>query len=606
MDKNGKAIIYEIESKTYDYVLKMYELLFLKYYIPTSMKPFQDEWQRILKSHLDSFVKKKLIIISFIKQQYENNSLERADSIDFIGETFPFDNVFYELLNKDDNINYKVWPNFFRLLDRIIQFSKIFAQIVYAFFYRFCRKDYKNNKKTSHIFEEHIKNIFDRYPDAGHLFWFESSKIDPDNLVLYFDRNDQRINKNLIKKINDRQMHSINMIYPMVNTNSPLKLLAETIKEIKLFRSINLNEIDIWLTQIKYIYFIKCFRETFKKYKCKIIHQHQEFWPKTLCMALAIRMEKGVFIWNHWSVDHFPISYFNWGFADIIFSWGDYNDGYFNSHEFSYKYLFQTGLIAGDGNYKIFKTEQKKFKENMSDHLDLVINILDSSFGANHHNSKISMINFYKELLRKIYENKNWGGIIKSKGNSFDKIINEEEIFNYLELLKREKRLVILPSTVKVSVSANISDISVCYGINSAGIISALSGSKAIYWDLPGSREHPLYYLKKNGTLIFNSINEITQALERFVLGDEQIGNHHDCLDLFDPFRDDKGRKRVGEVISSLFSDMKNNLDIDQSLNKIKKQYETKWGKKFVYKFKLGDDNKGNKLWRQVQNNIKN
>ena len=60
LDKNGKAIIYEIESKTYDYVLKMYELLFLKYYIPTSMKPFQDEWQRILKSHLDSFVKKKI------------------------------------------------------------------------------------------------------------------------------------------------------------------------------------------------------------------------------------------------------------------------------------------------------------------------------------------------------------------------------------------------------------------------------------------------------------------------------------------------------------------------------------------------------------------
>ena len=146
---------------------------------------------------------------------------------------------------------------------------------------------------------------------------------------------------------------------------------------------------------------LKCFREAFKKYKCKIIHQHQEFWPNTLVMALALRMERGIFVWNHWSVDHFPISYFNWGFADIIFSWGDYNDGYFNSHDFSYKYLFQTGLIASDGNYKVSNIEKIKIKEKLSNNLDLIINILDGSYGPNHHNSKISMIYFYKELLKK-------------------------------------------------------------------------------------------------------------------------------------------------------------------------------------------------------------
>ena len=214
------------------------------------------------------------------------------------------------------------------------------------------------------------------------------------------------------------------------------------------------------------------------------------------------------------------------------------------------------------------------------------------------------MIFFYKELLRRIYENKNWGGIIKSKGKSFEAITNEKEIFNYVELLKKENRLVILPSKLKVSVSANISDISVCYGINSAGIIAALSGFKSIYWDLPGASEHPLYYLKKKNTLIFNSINEITQALEKFVLGNKQIGNHDDCLNLFDPFTDDEGRKRVGEVISNLFFDMKNDLEINESLNKIVKDYEFKWGKRFVYKFKLGDDHKGNQLWNQVQNNV--
>ena len=132
---------------------------------------------------------------------------------------------------------------------------------------------------------------------------------------------------------------------------SPLKVLINSFKDVQKFKSFTPHEIDIWITQINYIFLINCFREVFKKYKCKIIHQHKEFLPKTLVMALAIRMEKGVFVWNHWSVDHFPVSYFHWGFADIIFSWGQYNDGYFNSHNFSYKYLFQTGQIAADGNY---------------------------------------------------------------------------------------------------------------------------------------------------------------------------------------------------------------------------------------------------------------
>ena len=50
---------------------------------------------------------------------------------------------------------------------------------------------------------------------------------------------------------------------------------------------------------------------------------------------------------------------------------------------------------------------------------------------------------------------------------------------------------------------------------------------------------------------------------------------------------------------------MKTNLDLEVSLNKIKKQYESKWGKKFVYKFNLGNESKGNKLWYEVQNNVK-
>ena len=604
LDKNGKALRYKIEKGTYKYVLKIYNFLSLDDYLPKGVMLFKDEWSRVFKSDLDFLIKKKLTNIYIIIEQYKANSLNKDIEVSYVGEPFRFDDIFYKLLNEDINkINFMTFLDPFAWSKRIIQLLKFFGSVVYSWVYKFSRFDYHNHEKKAHIFEEHIFNIFDRYPYAGHLFWFESSKIDPNDLVLYFDRADQRINTNIVKKIGERKMHSLNMRHPVINVENPLKILINTFKDVQRFKSFTFQEIDIWLTQINYIFLTNCFREVFRKYKCKIIHQHQEFWPKTLVMALAIRMEKGVFVWNHWSVDNFPISYFHWGFADIIFSWGELNDGYFNSHDFSYKYLFQTGLISADGNYN--DDREKKINHQFSSDLNLVINILDSTYGPSSQSSFDSVIYFYKEMLTMVYNNKKWAAIIKSKGKTFENIIKNKQINNYVNLLKNENRIVILPPHVKVSTSAKMSDISVSYGINSAGVIAALSGSKSIYWDLIGSVEHPLYYLKKKNSLIFKTINEVAQALEKFVLGDQKIGNHDDCLYLFDAFRDDNGRKRAGQIMSRLFLNFNNNLELQESFNQIKKEFENKWGKNFVYEFCKGDNHKGNQLWQQVQNNLK-
>ena len=129
--------------------------------------------------------------------------------------------------------------------------------VFYSWFYNFYRFDYQNNENKAHIFEEHISNIFDRYPDAGHLFWFESSKIEPNDLVLYFNRADQKINKKLIREIGTRKMNSLNMIHPVLNTKNPFKLLINTFMDVNWFKSFSYQEIDIWLTQIKYIFYAK-------------------------------------------------------------------------------------------------------------------------------------------------------------------------------------------------------------------------------------------------------------------------------------------------------------------------------------------------------------
>ena len=112
LDNKGRALYYKIQNGTYEYVLKIFNKLSLNEYLPNGINPFKDEWYRIYKSHLDFLIKKKLVNIYFIQQQYENNYLDKENEVSFICESFMFDNIFYQLLNEDSvKINFTIWPD---------------------------------------------------------------------------------------------------------------------------------------------------------------------------------------------------------------------------------------------------------------------------------------------------------------------------------------------------------------------------------------------------------------------------------------------------------------------------------------------------------------
>ena len=104
------------------------------------------------------------------------NHLDNDCEIIYISEPFKFDNIFFKLLNEDNKkINSIVWLDLFSWPKRIVKILKLFISVVYTWIYKFIRFDYQNCEKI-HIFEEHIFNIFDRYPNAGHLFCLKVAK----------------------------------------------------------------------------------------------------------------------------------------------------------------------------------------------------------------------------------------------------------------------------------------------------------------------------------------------------------------------------------------------------------------------------------------------
>ena len=72
--------------------------------------------------------------------------------------------------------------------------------------------------------------------------------------------------------------------------------------------------------------------------------------------------------------------------------------------------------------------------------------------------------------------------------------------------------------------AAEAADLSVCFGLNSAGIIAGLLGLRAIHWDCTGWLKYPIYR-DKDQKVFFATLPETRQAVMRAAAGDKTIGD---------------------------------------------------------------------------------
>ena len=99
-----------------------------------------------------------------------------------------------------------------------------------------------------------------------------------------------------------------------------LKSMFKILKGIGLPKKFSKTEFELYATQLYLAHNVEAYRNILRKFKVKVIHQHQECWPMPLSLALAAKLEDAVFIWNHWSVDHYLFVIINW-LCRYCFSW---------------------------------------------------------------------------------------------------------------------------------------------------------------------------------------------------------------------------------------------------------------------------------------------
>lgn len=607
-DKRNRALLYKIEEDTVRCVESFFQSLSESdICIPKNYQDFKQEWIYIHKANIEREIRDKISFLYRLDYHYQGQTeaggLPVSIWLDKVLSQPGLTRITFDCI-KTTRLHF--WPSLkFRLF--VFPFpGYVLFSFACAFVSLFRRPIFSidNEKKQIAVFEEYISNIYSRFPEAGHLFWYEASGLDPERVILYFDRKDSPLSEKSISLIKKYHMGYITFSNLPVYVRKPFQTFFRVLSQVPVPKKLTRESFSLWNYTVYFAFKLEYFRQFYRRYRCRLLHQHQEFGPSTLLKALAIRAEGGLFVWNHWSVDHYPVAYFNYAFADLLLSWGPYNDGYFKAHNIQYKAMAQTGMIAGDNITEKDSLSGQEIRKKFSQDVHFVITVLDSSCGADAPNSISTMVNFYKSLLGILTRHQSWGVVIKSKGNNFVRL-PVPSLIEEIRSFERDRRCVVLEGQTRVSVAAMAGDVSVCYSMNTAGIIAALAGKKSLFWNLTATVEHPLYYLGGKGAFIFESEAQIEQALIDVELGKSGIGDLSEHLHMFDAFQDGRGRIRSGQLIAKIIKDMEAGMPADKALQNRVFEYGKVFGEDKVSGYPAVKNNGVELLWRKVRERIR-
>lgn len=124
-----------------------------------------------------------------------------------------------------------------------------------------------------------------------------------------------------------------------------------------------------------------------------------------------------------------------------------------------------------------------------------------------------------------------------------------KEIRLRLGKLIEERRVVWLDYNGYTPVAvARVVDLSLCLGINSAGIVCAAHGFRALHWDNVGWKHYP-HYSELSGKVVFSSLEEMKKAVFQVYKGESTMGDLSSWHEDYNFFNDQKGMSRITDFI---------------------------------------------------------
>jgi hypothetical protein len=406
-----------------------------------------------------------------------------------------------------------------------------------------------------------VDNFFDL------TFWKQYANTHDFDIVHYIDRSDTPIKNVPVKEIEKSGLrwidaHSFSLIQmSKISLFDVMRYLHEIFNES--------SSLPLWFRVFKFYYnFWLCtYTSIFKHYKVKVLIQHQDHFWRQEVQKKAIESSGGIIIgfqWSNYLTSYEPVIFFPY---HVYFLWGKTIYDFVRKKDNTCKYIIPSGLwITND---------KKEELNNISYNSNFIISIFDSSVAYYLHQTPDTLSQFYLKILQIIEDNTSWGAIVKSKNWTLDGLRSLPQgdtiVKRFKFLMGRGKVIFLDPAVSPVTASA-LSQLSVCYGINSAGVIAGIHGNRAVHWDCSGWLKHP-FYKDSDQKFIFKTLDELEQAIVKASKGDNTIGDFSRWRQKLNYFDDFKAPERVGRFIQTFMDEIIKTDNMEYSLDFAVKRY---------------------------------
>ena len=265
-----------------------------------------------------------------------------------------------------------------------------------------------------------------------------------------------------IKKI---LSNGLNLLDLRTHTNSFVSItnLLKNYFEVTSWRDL-LNDLELATINFYIFWKVEFYKKLFLIHKVRLLNQHQEFSLDAIAKNYALKFTGGTSYWMHWSVTNKPLAHYKYGYVDLIFSWGKLDEYLYKTSNLTYSNLYNVGVVVGD--YLDFIKNKNNFGQGKIKKICI--------FDTSHSNQRLfantnDVTNFYIEIFKIFLKRENYKLFIKSKGNSFKKIQNNEEIKKMINLLISKNRFEIIDPVKTPSEAAKNMDLTISYDYNTAG-----------------------------------------------------------------------------------------------------------------------------------------
>lgn len=512
-------------------------------------------------SYLSAYLERNITFLTMVEEEIKKNSAFGHEI--FISGNFANNYVLDYFRKKDIIIRQSgVITSYLR------QISKLILTVLRVLFYQlFFRKIVGNIEKfvlkpSLWIEFETSFGIWGKFKESLSII---SRAIDY-QIVYYFDRPDTPCNDNNVNYIKKLGFNWID-IHNLIHANISLKDFREIFSILK--KKLNM---PLWFV-IFYFHYEFVWRAYHNLYKCfnvKVLLQHQEWNWIQQAQAKAIEKAGGIMIGIHWSnYQHYQ---YGWHLnpQHVFFVWGKAHYELLKKDNHC-EVILPCGLWIQGDNDKLDNIRKK-----LSNDISYVIAIFDSSVSYDIYQSPETLSQFYINMLELIAQTPQFGGLIKSKKYNmeiFDKLPDSAQIMSLLESLVDSKRLLILDTkSCSPVTAARAADISVCYGINSAGIIAGLHGCRVIHWDCTGWLKYPIYKDIEQ-RVFFSTLKEFNKAILDAALGDKSIGDFNKWKKIINYFNDSDGINRIVKFIEHFMIEINNGNIMPSAMEKVVNEY---------------------------------